>query len=380
MFVDIKDAFLLVEQKKLVLVEQPSWWKPDDLQTGKKRYWTLARCLPGQRDAAARWYEFLTEHLVGLGFENHLSLPSLFRRSVRALAAMCHVDDLIIAGEQEALEWLLAEMKGGFTLSESGILPQDDQPEDEAVRCLKKRHYFTKEGIVIMPHERYIPALVELYGLEKRTGKATPESSQVELEGGPSDLLEGADQFRFRSALGTLLYVSQDRVDVQHCIRNLSQFMAQPTKQAEAEIKHVILYLRRTENYGLLLPYQKYRSKKSEILCQVQDADGPDYLEDSDWAGDKSSSSRRRHSVSSVQMFFPKALRRVLPENPLNTDTSTLTLRHSHLHTHTLEERKHPSAKYASVKVCKCKYASMICKGEYASMQSLCKHAMSRQV
>ena len=26
--------------------------------------------------------------------------------------------------------------------------------------------------------------------------------------------------------------------------------------------------------------------------------------------------------------FFPKALRRVLPENPLNTDTSTLTLTH----------------------------------------------------
>ena len=30
-------------------------------------------------------------------------------------------------------------------------------------------------------------------------------------------------------------------------------------------------------------------------------------------------------------------------------------------HTHTLEERKHPSAKYANVKVCKCsdEYASM---------------------
>ena len=26
--------------------------------------------------------------------------------------------------------------------------------------------------------------------------------------------------------------------------------------------------------------------------------------------------------------FFPKALRRVLPENPLNADTSTLTLTH----------------------------------------------------
>ena len=27
-------------------------------------------------------------------------------------------------------------------------------------------------------------------------------------------------------------------------------------------------------------------------------------------------------------LFFPKALRRVLPENPLNTDTSILTLTH----------------------------------------------------
>ena len=158
-----------------------------------------------------------------------------------------------------------------------------------------------------MPHEKYIPALVELYGLEKKAGKASPESMQVELEGNSDELLEGADQFRFRSALGTLLYVSQDRVDIQHCIRNLSQFMARPTRKAEMEIKHAILYLRRTEQYGLLLPYQKYRSKKAEILCQVEEDSGPDCLEaftDSDWAGDKSSQARRRHSVSSVCVFL----------------------------------------------------------------------------
>ena len=69
--------------------------------------------------------------------------------------------------------------------------------------------------------------------------------------------------------------------------------------------------------------------------------------------------------------FFPKALRRVLPENPLNTYTSTLTLTHLHFdthtdtHTHTLEERKHPSAKYTRAKASKCevlpgsKYASV---------------------
>ena len=33
--------------------------------------------------------------------------------------------------------------------------------------------------------------------------------------------------------------------------------------------------------------------------------------------------------VSRGSVFFPKALRKVLPENPLNTDTSTRTLRHT---------------------------------------------------
>ena len=32
----------------------------------------------------------------------------------------------------------------------------------------------------------------------------------MSLEGPPEDCLEGEDQFRFRSALGTLLYISRD--------------------------------------------------------------------------------------------------------------------------------------------------------------------------
>ena len=54
-----------------------------------------------------------------------------------------------------------------------------------------------------MPHEKYIPNLLQLYQLDKRAGKATPESGQENLEGLPDEILEGADQFRFRSALGS---------------------------------------------------------------------------------------------------------------------------------------------------------------------------------
>ena len=49
--------------------------------------------------------------------------------------------------------------------------------------------------------------------------------------------------------------------------------------------------------------------------------------------------------------FFPKALRRVLPENPLNTYTSTLTLTHTHTHwtSESIQVRSMPVSKYASV-------------------------------
>lgn len=64
-FLDIKDAFLLVDQLCLVLVEQPEWWKAEEKTEnyGQRRLWTLAKCLPAQRDAAARWFNFLSDHL-----------------------------------------------------------------------------------------------------------------------------------------------------------------------------------------------------------------------------------------------------------------------------------------------------------------------------
>ena len=140
-FIDVKDAFLLVPQTKLVLVEQPAWWKPGELEegsSGAKRYWRLARCLPGQRDAASRWFDYLKEALEALGMENHLSLPSLFRHKEKDLGMVCHVDDLIVAGSTEELIWFLEEMKNKFVISKSGILPQPDQEADEPIRCLKE--------------------------------------------------------------------------------------------------------------------------------------------------------------------------------------------------------------------------------------------------
>ena len=54
------------------------------------------------------------------------------------------------------------------------------------------------------------------------------------------------------------------------------------------------------------------------------------------------------------RIFFPKALRRALPENPLNTDTSPLTLHHLHFDTHIYTRTHTGRAKASKCEVCQC--------------------------
>ena len=68
--------------------------------------------------------------------------------------------------------------------------------------------------------------------------------------------LDEKGKHRFRSAMGTLLYLSQDRIDIQHSVRHvssLSQYMSPPTVAAEAAVRHVILHLKGPPDLGILI-------------------------------------------------------------------------------------------------------------------------------
>ena len=49
-----------------------------------------------------------------------------------------------------------------FTVSGGEVLPVPDQNPHDAVRFLKKRHYFTQHGVIVAAHEKYVEELVEL--------------------------------------------------------------------------------------------------------------------------------------------------------------------------------------------------------------------------
>lgn len=113
--------------------------------------------------------------------------------------------------------------------------------------------------------------------------------------------------------MGTLLYLSQDRPDLQHAVRNLTQFLARPTVAAEAGVKHIILYLKGTPDLGILLGYRvSNKDKLNEVRGDPGSLESGDEVvevfTDADWAGDKSTQVRKRHSVSSALVYVNNRL------------------------------------------------------------------------
>ena len=163
---------------------------------------------------------------------------------------------------------------------------------------------------MISPHEMYAEELVKLYGLEARRPKTTPD---VSCQNYDSKELDEKGKHKFRSAMGTLLNLSQDRVDLQHAVRRLSQFMSRTTISAEIGVRHLILYMKGTLDLGVLLSYRGPSNSKLDEVRGRSDSLEPEKelveaFTNADWAGDKSSPARRRHSVSSALIFVDNRL------------------------------------------------------------------------
>lgn len=239
---DIKDAFLTVPQRELVVVEVPSWIK----DANGPQFWKLCRCLPGQRRAALHWNEKFESVAQTMGFIAFEPTPTVFCHSDRRISLTIHVDDLLVVGSDFDCNWFLKELSVHFNLKSNGPF-RCDQPAE--VQYLKKNVIITADGIVIEPCKQYIPKLLELLQVENRREKSCPHHNNLEVYDRNKVLageFYGPEQTRvFRGCLGLCLYLAQDRTDVQEAVRVLSTFLGSPTVRALSALRHLACYTSR---------------------------------------------------------------------------------------------------------------------------------------
>ena len=101
MVLDIKRAFLHGLVSRTIYVELP-----EEEPEGGKYVGRLVKTLYGTRDAPVAWQQVVNSYMANLGFEECKVASGVYIHRCRDLRVVTHVDDFLVAGENNKLRGL----------------------------------------------------------------------------------------------------------------------------------------------------------------------------------------------------------------------------------------------------------------------------------
>ena len=113
---DVKDAFLTVPQRDLVIIEIPTWAKSNDMK------------------AALRWHEHFESTVSKFNFIPFEGMVTVYKHKTKCMYITIHVDDLLVIGSQDDCEWFKSEISKCFTVKSEGPYSLDERWERQYLK------------------------------------------------------------------------------------------------------------------------------------------------------------------------------------------------------------------------------------------------------
>ena len=183
------------------------------------------------------------------------------------------------------------------------------QPGDE-FEFLKRRYQIQSDGSIrVRAPVRLYNDLFELAGKPKVRATPGPSGQDDMFAADSTEELSPREATVYRTMLGKVLYMSNERPDAQAVIQNLSSRAAQPTAKAMKLMKHLVGYLWGTQGYGVNLCLAPGKSVMNFARGKLNpDEPIAEHLvegySDSNFANDRTT----RKSLSSGQIYIDQAL------------------------------------------------------------------------
>nr|GEX29334.1 hypothetical protein [Tanacetum cinerariifolium] len=218
----------------------------------------LKKALYGLKQALRAWYHMLSSFLLSQDFSKGSVDPTLFirRNGNDLLLVQIYVDDIIFAASTIELCDLFAKlMCSKFKMSIMGKISF----------FLGLQISQSPEGIFIY-QSKYALESLKKYGFESCDPVDTSMVEKSKLD----EDREGkvVDPSHYRGMIGTLLYLTASRPDLQFAIYMCARCQARPTEKHVHAVKRIFRYLRGTVNRGLWYP-----KDSSVSLTAFADAD-----------------------------------------------------------------------------------------------------------
>jgi hypothetical protein len=113
---------------------------------------------------------------------------------------------------------------------------------------------------------KYMNDLMKKFNMAELKPVSTPMNSAASL--GPDEDGEAVDQIEYRSMIGSLLYLTATRPDIQFTVGLCARFQAFPCSSPQTTIQRVFRYLKHTPEFRIW-----YSASSSLDLVAFSDAD-----------------------------------------------------------------------------------------------------------
>ncbi|GJX45361.1 retrovirus-related pol polyprotein from transposon TNT 1-94 [Tanacetum coccineum] len=236
--IDVKTAFLNGNLREEVYVSQPDGFV--DLDNLNYVY-KLKKALYGLKQALRAWYDMLSSFLISQDFSKGSVDPTLFIRKEgkELLLVQVYVNDIIFATSTPELCDLFAKiMCSKFKMS-----------------MISKISFFLGLQMFLNPKGNFINlskyALESLkkYGFDSCNLVDTPMVEKSKLDKDKEG--KTVNPSHYHGMIGTLLYLTASRPDLQFAICMCARYQARLTEKHLHAVKRIFRYLRGTVNRGL---------------------------------------------------------------------------------------------------------------------------------
>jgi hypothetical protein len=216
----------------------------------------LLKALYGLKQAPRAWYArlkiFLLEH--GYVMESVDKTLVTLNHGIDFLLVQIYVDDIIFGGSSHTLVSRFQEMmESEFQMSMMRELT--------FLGILVKQ---TKQGTFV--HQaKYMKDLMKKFNLAELKPLLTLMSTATTLD--PDKNGEAVDRREYKSMIGSLLYLTTTRSDIQFTVGLCARFQASPHSSHRTTVQRIFRYLKHTLEFGI------WYSASSLDLVGFSDAD-----------------------------------------------------------------------------------------------------------
>ncbi|GKB32868.1 retrovirus-related pol polyprotein from transposon TNT 1-94 [Tanacetum coccineum] len=238
---DVKTAFLNGNLREEVYVSQPDGFVDPDKPN---HVYKLKKALYGLKQAPRAWYDMLSSFLISNDFSKGSVDPTLFirREGNDLILVQIYVDDIIFAASTPELCDLFANiMCSKFKMSMMGKISF----------FLGLQISQSPRGIFIN-QSKYALESLKKYGYESCDPVDTPMVEKSKLDEDKEG--KAVDPSHYRGMIGTLLYLTASRPDLQFAICMCARYQARPTEKHLNAVKRIFRYLKGTVHRGLWYP------------------------------------------------------------------------------------------------------------------------------